>query len=270
MLDRLQRGLSIAGASLAVLRVYPQLVVFPLISMVMLGAMLLGTGGLLLSGHGNGRTAALHLAAILLFYMAATLVSVFFNAALVACVHAALEGRPVALGAGLAVAASRLPQILGWTLFAGTLGLVIAMAGDLLRRLGILGAVIGVGAPIGWGVMTFLVVPVLVMEGPGPLRCLERCVRLIRADWGEALGVETGVGLLHALALVPVLLVVLAAAAAQVPLVVALVPGALFLPVALGGIAALDMIYRTAVYLHAATGALPPAIGGRLARGALK
>ena len=50
-------------------------------------------------------------------------ISIFFNAALVRCALDCFSGREPSISVGLTAAASRLPQILGWTLLAVTVGL---------------------------------------------------------------------------------------------------------------------------------------------------
>ncbi len=260
MLDRLLRGLSIAGTSFGLLRVNPQLVVFPLISMTALGTLLLTIGRSIAVAHETQPMDAAHVMVYLGFYVMVTFISVFFNAALVACVRDALAGERVSLCAGLDDAVARMPQILGWAAFAATIGLVLAMLRDALRRLGVLGAIAGGAAEFSWAIMTYMAVPVLVIEGRGPVQCLERSVELIRTNWGKAVGVETGIGLLYGLSFIPVLLALMIAAAEHVPLAIAAVASAIYLPVVLGGIAALDMIFRTGVYFYATTGEMPLAL----------
>lgn len=270
MLDRLSRGLSIAGASFRVLLAYPQLIVFPLISMTALGTLLLTLGRAVAIDHKANPSGALPIIALLGLYMIVTFITVFFNAALVACVRDTFCGRPVSLGRGFSAAVAHVPLILRWSVFCATIGLALAALGDFLRRFGILGALAGAVAEFSWAIMTYMAVPILVMEDCGPMKCLERSRELIKANWGKAIGVEAGMGLLYGLSVVPALLAALLAVAEHIPLLYVAVPSAIYLPVALASIAALDMIFRTGVYVYAITGEVPPAVEGGLVQNAFR
>lgn len=270
MLDRFLRGLSIVGTSFNVLRVHPQLIVFPLISMTALGALLLTIGRAIVETHKTEPLDALQIAACIGFYMMVTFIAVFFNAALVACVRDAFAGKRVLLSAGLKGAVAHLPQIVSWTVFTATVGLVLAVLRGALRKLGIVGVLVGGVAEFSWTMMTYMAVPVLVMENLGPWQCLERCAELIKGNWGKAVGVETGIGLLYGLAFIPGLVALVYASMGYIPLVLVAVASAIYLPIVLGGLAALDMIFRTGVYFYAATGEMPLAIEKELVQGAFR
>jgi hypothetical protein len=270
MLDRFLRGLSIADASFKVLGFHPQLIVFPLISMTALGALLLTVGRAIVEVHKTEPVDALQIAACVAFYMIVTFIAVFFNAALVACVRDAFARKKVSLSAGLKDAVAHLPQIVSWTVFTATVGLVLAMLRGALRKLGIVGALVGGAAEFSWTMMTYMAVPVLVMENLGPWQCLERCAELIKGNWGKAVGVETGIGVLYGLALIPGLLAVVYAGMGYIPVVLVVAASAIYLPIVLGGLAAVDMIFRTGVYVYAATGEMPLAMDKELVQGAFR
>jgi len=268
MLDRLFRGLSIAGASFRVLLAHPQLVIFPLISTTAMGALLLTAGRALAIGHKANPSDFSPVIALLGLYMTVLFITVFFNAALVSCVRDAFYGRPVALRSGFATALSHISLILRWTVFCLTIGLVLAALRDFLRKFGILGMLAGAAAEFSWTIMTYMAVPILVMEDCGPVQCLERSSELVKKNWGTAIGVEAGMGLLYGLSVVPGVVAFLFAFAGEIPLLYVLVASAIYLPIVLASITALDMIFRTGVYVYAVTGQVPPAVEDGLVQGA--
>ena len=76
------------------------------------------------------------------FYFVCSFIVIFFNAALVFCAMQAFAGRPPSLRAGLATAAGRLPQILGWTVVAATVGVLLNLSPDhLTKRAALIAAV---------------------------------------------------------------------------------------------------------------------------------
>ena len=54
-------------------------------------------------------------------------------------------------------------------------------------------------ATVAWGLATFLVVPIVALEGLGPLAALDRSASLFRQKWGEQLVGTASIGVLFAL-----------------------------------------------------------------------
>ncbi len=94
---------------------------------------------------------------------------------------------------GLAAATARLPQILSWALVAATVGFVLKAIESRSETVGrIVAGLLG----LAWGVVTYLVIPVLVVERRGPFDAVRRSTELLRRSWGEAIGANFGIGLL--------------------------------------------------------------------------
>ena len=55
---------------------------------------------------------------------------------------------------------------------------------------------------LGWSLATFLVVPVLVAEGLGPIDAVRRSSQLLKRTWGEQIAGNVGVGAVFFLAFV--------------------------------------------------------------------
>ena len=203
----LSRGWSMARASFAVVRRYPKIAILPVISgaawLLVLGLLVLSL--LPLSGLLYGLTAPLwdklgsDRAGHIAFYVAAavvlyalTVVTVFFNVALISCALRCHAGQEPSIRAGLAAAKSCLPQILGWALVAATVGLALnAVEGLLQDKLGIVGDLIGGLFGFAWSLATYFVLPVLVVEKVGPITAIRRSSAILRSKWGESLAGET-------------------------------------------------------------------------------
>ena len=94
----------------------------------------------------------------------------------------AFAGKEPSLGAEMCTAAGRLPQILGWTLVAATVGVLLNVLQNTLRhRLGFLGAMLGGFIGFGWTLAAFFVVPVVVVDGLGPIAAVKRSAEILNA-----------------------------------------------------------------------------------------
>jgi len=180
-------------------------------------------------------------------YLAITFVVTFFAAALVSGAWERLNGGRPTLGSSFGSATRRIGPIAGWALLSGTVGLVIS---SLEERLGVLGQFIGGALGMAWRVVTWLAIPVIVVEGTGPWPSLKRSATLFKATWGENLIAAGGFGWLGFL----VILVGMAISAlffAVMP-IAGVVLFVLWIAVSSTILATLNGIYRTALYAYAA------------------
>jgi hypothetical protein len=137
----------------------------------------------------------------------------FANTALVGSVMAMLDGGQPSVGDGFRIALHRLQYILGYALIMATVGMIFRwifqfggfagrLVGPTIRR-AVLASVFGVA----WHLVTYLVVPVLVMEGIGPVGALKRSSHLLKRTWGEQIAGNMSIWLLFSF---PLLLVIAA------------------------------------------------------------
>ncbi len=278
MFERIRRGWGIAKASWSVLKLHPKLLVFPIISGVTLIALVgaIGVSMYVERSHMAALLDFLHhvnphdpivYAAAFVFYFVCSFIVIFFNAALVFCAMQAFAGGTPSLRAGLSTAAGRLPQILGWTLVAATVGVLLnALQNTLRDRLGFLGALLGGLLEFSWAVTTFFVVPVLVVDGLGPIAALKRSAAILKRTWGESLGGEGGLGLIAFAASVPafIVLALVGAIAGKGAAAAMIVVAALYLIAVSIVFAALGAIFRTGAYIYATTGQAPSSMDPQL------
>lgn len=271
MFDRIARSFELARASWNVLYTDKKLVLFPIFSglaVVLVCASFLGPlVGLQLAGkidldpaNNGGQPPVWIYAVVFAFYFCNYFVIVFCNAALVSCAILRFNGQEPTLGDGFSAAASRLPQILAWALVSATVGLLLKVIENVHEKAGqIISAVLGTA----WSVLTFFVVPILVVEQLGPVAAIRRSVAVLRKTWGEALVGNLGLGFFKFLLILPGFLILMggiALATSAQPLALGLGVAGLGVVWLLGASAvgsALDTIFLSALYQYAAYDQVP-------------
>ncbi|MDD1691290.1 MAG: DUF6159 family protein [Methanoregula sp.] len=270
MFESIGRSLALVKTSWDILMADKRLLAFPVLSgivtiLVVLTFILpiLFTGGSMASGN------LVSLVFLFLFYVVSYFVVIFFNTALISCVNARLNGKSMTVGEGLSHAAKHLPSIIGWAIIAATVGLILNL---LEERAGFIGDI--VLAVIGgvWSLVTYFVVPVLVLEDKGVVDSLKESVNLIRKTWGEsivgsasmaiifvAIGIIAGIGV-FATMMLGNSTVFMAALALFLLLVVVLAVV----------YSAMQGIFVTALYTYAKTGTVPTAFNPDLIKNAFQ
>jgi hypothetical protein len=131
-----------------------------------------------------------------------TFITTTFNVAFLAMVLAYERGEEPSVGYGLRVARARMRTIIGWTLLSSGVGgalsaLQRAPGGDWLAN------VVGFLGGVAWGLATFFVVPVLVLEDVGPVEAVRRSARAFKERWGEAIVGDVAIGFAVMFAMIP-------------------------------------------------------------------
>lgn len=269
-MGKFARTWQLMGASWRMLQQDKRLIVFPLISgaaLAVVVALFAVPMFVAMHGHvGAGDSFQWSLpmyAAMFVFYFLDYFVIVFFNSALIACVLRQVDGEQPTLGYGLAFAWQRLPQILGWALLTSTVGMLLRM---LEEKVGFIGRIVIGLLGMAWTVTSFLVVPVLVAEGTGPIESYKRSVEMLKRTWGEQIIGNVSFGLIFGLfGIVPAMILFFLAIRAGTTAM--LVVGAILVVwlVALALVqSTLQTIYQAAIYLYAANGQAPPGFDNQL------
>jgi hypothetical protein len=263
--ERISNSFALARSSWGVLRTDKKLVLFPILSGIACVFVLLSFAApflIRLDLFDDLRDRAPWALGVIAFafYFCSYFVIIFFNAALVSCALIRFHGGEPTLGDGLRAAAARLPQIVLWALVSATVGLILKAIENAHEKVGeIVSAILGTV----WTVMTYFVVPVLVVEKVGPFAAIGRSVAILKKTWGEALVGHIGIGLfLFLLSLPGILLLVLGVAllaAGKVMILGAalLVLGILYLLLMFAVGAALQNIFVSALYHYAETREAP-------------
>ncbi|MDD1713526.1 MAG: DUF6159 family protein [Methanoregulaceae archaeon] len=123
-------------------------------------------------------------ASLFAFYLVSYFVVIFFNTALISCANARLQGRDMSVGEGISNAVRHFTPILEWALVSATVGIILQLVRE---RGGIIGQISSALAGGAWGLVTFFVVPVLVLEDKGVFDAVRESTTLIRKTWGESI-----------------------------------------------------------------------------------
>jgi Family of unknown function (DUF6159) len=277
MFDRISNSFSLARSSWDVLRRDKKFVVFPIVSslgclLVLISfaipmAVVALKGGIAMHDHNQPPWWTYVVA--FAFYFCNYFVIVFCNAALISCALMRFAGEEPTLADGFGAAAARLPQILAWSLVSATVGVLLKVIENAHEKAGqIISMLLGTA----WTVITFFVVPVLVVEKVGPLEAVRRSVELLKRTWGEALVGHWGIGFFAFLLTLPG---ILALVLGFFLLSQSVVAGAAILAVAIlyllacGAItSALNTIFLAALYQYASVKTVPVGFDREVIEGA--
>jgi Family of unknown function (DUF6159) len=270
-MGRFSRGWALTRQSWDVLKGDASLALFPILStifaslaMVSIWAPTLITRGVFDHQTVERNDPVIYAAGVASAYVS-TFVALFFNVALAACAARSMRGEDTNVRDGLAAAASRIGPILGWTVVSTTFGLLLRA---FENRVPLLGKIVAGIAGAAWGIATFFVVPVIALEGAGPLKSLQHSAAIIKARWGEgATGAATiglvTVGFSFAIGTVAVFAVMVLLSGGQALLGYAVLAVAVLLMFAAAVVSAtLSQIFRVAVYEYALSGQTPGAFDG--------
>jgi hypothetical protein len=195
------RGWRLTKAAWALIRRDPTM-----ISIALMGAGCGLAGGaaiLYFSGYFSSSTHSqgdLALAAIIGLYPL-TFLSVFFNVALAGAAAASFDGRPIGVREALGISWKRVGRIAQWSLLAAGVGLVLEQIASRIPGAGRLASWL-LGAA--WSLATIFAVPLLALEGAGPLETAKESVHLIKSKWGEGITGLASIGIWTVFVTIPV------------------------------------------------------------------
>ncbi len=284
MFETIGRSFRLAKLCLRVLAADKELVLFPVFSSIGVIVVLLTFAGV---GIGIGALDRIEAGALgigdlliaLAFYILASFVIIFFNSALVYAAHERLAGGDPNVRSGLGGAWNRVVTIFMWAVIAGTVGLILnILSGQARERGGILGIVSQIVVSLigaAWTLITFFVVPLIVIERRPLAEAFKTSLSMLRRTWGEQVAGSFGLGIaaflafLVAAGITAVLFVVLsplggAGIATAIGIGVVMIAGVALV------FATLDGIYKAALYSYAASGEVPSLFPDDTIRGAFR
>lgn len=266
-MGRIRNTFELAKLSWGVLKKDRELLTLPVLSFLVSAALLIplvfvalamvGTGS-----SGSEETSANPAMAVVAIVAALGLsvVSVFFNGALVAGAHERLTGGDPTVGSAIRKAFSRIAGLVPWAILTATVGLILRALRD---RAGWAGAFVVNMIGIAWEVATFLVVPAIIIDDQGAWDGVKKSGSLLKATWGENLSARVGFGLLGFVAILPVILVVaVLGSLGGAGLILGIVVGVAWVGLVVVVMTALNAVFQTALYLYATSGMAPSGFEG--------
>jgi hypothetical protein len=205
-----------------------------------------------------------------LFYYCNYLIMIFFNSAIIACAVIRLNGGNPTLGDGLQAAVNRLPHIAGWAIIAATIGFLLGMVeSGSSRGRGLIARFLG----ISWSVISYFVIPLIVVEKTNPLFAMDFSMEMMRRTWGEQVIGKFSFGLifsLFSLPIFPILFLLLSKtwdASYFLPSIIFIVIYLIILSIFQS---ALQAIFNAVMYVFARDGKVPNEFSVEQLRGAMR
>jgi hypothetical protein len=264
-MSRFQTSWEIAKRSWAVLRSDKTLAWFPVLSALGSLVVIAVLGGLfLVAGIDDSSTGTtlqpIGWVLIVVAYIALAMVQTYFLAGLVAGADRRLRGQDSTLRSSLEIANSRLHRLLPWAVVTATVTMVLQV---IEERLGVIGTIVARIVGLAWNLVTFLVVPILVLEDLPVGPALKRSKDLFKKTWGENVIGQFGLGAVGFLLTFPgMVLIGIGVALGTAGLIVLGAVGVIWVLAAAVVVSALSGIYRTALYHYAANGQVPGEFSG--------
>ncbi len=185
----------------------------------------------------------------------------FFKGALVHGAYERLTGGDPTVRSSLAGARSRLGKIASWAILTLIVGTIIDAIEHAIRdRVGFLGDIIGSILGLAWRVLTFLVMPVVIVEGLGSFKAVKRSKDLLKSTWGENLMAQAGLAIVGFLAALPGILLGTLLGFVFLPLGITV--GIILGLAGTTFVGAMSGIYQTALYQYTTTGQVPDDFAG--------
>jgi hypothetical protein len=258
MFESIGRSFALVKTSWDILMDDKKLLVFPLLSgIVSLIVLLTFALPLILAGsfmNNTGLGPVMFYGLMFVFYAVSYFVVIFFNTALITCVNARLNGGQATIGDGLSNAMRHFGSILAWALISATVGLILQVLEDKAGFIGQIAATLIGGA---WGLVTFFVVPILILEDKGVADSVKDSFSLIKKTWGESIVGGGSIFLVFLLigivAAVGIFAIWLVSQSFLLAIALLIIVMAILAVVAF----AMQGIFVTALYTYARTGTVP-------------
>jgi len=267
-MGRISRTLELAGSSWRVLKADKELVLLPVLSLIATVAVAVSFLWPIVSSCTEtiGPKSACELGGtdyviIAVAYVTLAFITIFFNAALVHAANERMDGGDPTVGSAIRGALGKVHRILPWAIVSATVSVILR---SLEERAGMLGRIVIGLVGLAWSLVTFLIVPVLVIEDIGVFDAIKRSGALFKRTWGENMAAQVGFGLLGLLAALPAIAIIaLGFNAGGSAAVVAIAIGVAWILLAVLVLTALNGIFQTALSRHA-TGMATGAFDGNL------
>lgn len=245
-----------------------ELAVFPILSglsslLVLIGMVALGV--LLLPATTGDSVPPLFYPVFAVGYFVLTYVVTFWQAALISQANIALEGGDPSVASGISAAAQRGGRLLPWVLITGVVSWIISAIEDRVPF-------IGRFLEVAWRVVSFQVLPTIVLENLGAIDAVKKTKETLKNAWGQNVVGVVGLNFFTAMLSLPGIGLIYLGMAANMSAVTAgfAALGGLWILVASIIGAALTGIFQTALYRFTVDGQVPGPFAGVDLRQALK
>lgn len=284
MFEAIGRSFRLVKLCLHVLAVDKELIFFPLFSsigvvLVMLTFAGVGIGIGALDRIDAGTIGAGDLIIAFGFYVLAYFVIIFFNSALVFAAHERLAGGDPNIRSGLKGAMQSIVTIFMWAVVAATVGLILNILSSQARErggvMGFISYIIISMLGAAWSLITFFVVPLIVIEHRSFGDAFKTSFSMLKRTWGEQVIANFGLGIagfifMLVAAGITALLFFVLSPLGGIGVFLAIVFGVFLIAGVALVFAALDGIFKAALYNYATDGQVPSLFPEDAIRGAFR
>jgi hypothetical protein len=259
------RGWEMSKLSMGVVKKDPELMVYMILAGLMSLACLVGMSipqfmEMEWAVNPDGSFTSSYLMFSFVGYMLLSIVVVFWNCAIIANANIRLTGGNPSFADGISAAVKRLPIIVLWGVIAGTVGLLLkALEGaarssdnDAMKAVAMLVHLIG---GLAWWVMTFFMLPHLILEGQPVGQSLKSSKDMFFRTWGENITSGLGIGLVGFVIGIPLVVLTIALFVTIGP--AGLLVGAILLGLLVAWVNAAEQVAVVALYRFATDGKMP-------------
>jgi hypothetical protein len=214
---------------------------------------------------------------LLLAYLLLVFITAFFEAGLTIVVDARINGKSMTFKEGIHATKPHAEKIFLWSLLSATIGVILSFISERAQWLGKLVAVF---LSATWGIVTFFIVPALVLEEGDISGAIKSSAATFKKTWGETLIINFSTGLfLTLVAFVGIIAFVSIAVlgATFLPTLLAapfflflFIPFVIFLVGICVFSSAINSVLRVVLYEYAKTGHMSDAFAPELILGMLK
>lgn len=251
-MKRIKQGFELLRQSWSVLKADPEMIVVGVIGTLLFVAIMVGFYAVGLPRPAAADNPLQRLLALIPMAVVMSVFGTLVSATMVSAGCIRLGGGDPTIRQSLAVVARKLPKLLGWSLFAATIGVLIRLASERLpfaaRFVTLLGGV-------AFQLAAVLVVPVLLFEDRTVPGSLKRSAELFKERWGEEATAFGGIGLATLVVFFPIVFVGMIVMMLS-PIVGVIVIGLGILAL-LGTSISLSGVFTAVLYRYATAGEAP-------------
>jgi hypothetical protein len=263
MMQRFRNTWSLMKSSFAVLQAEKKLLIFPVISalvtLLILASFIFPTlvldKGWIEDGIISDSTQWYHYLQLFGLYYACYFIMLFFNSATVASAVYVMRGGKPTIGGAINAVMSRLGPLAAWALIAATIGLILNIIENQSDKIGkIVTGLLGMS----WTLVSFMVLPILIIENRGPVESLKTSISMLKSTWGEQILGHFSFGLIYFIMILPMFLVFfLLMNLGETAIILAIVFGVNYTLAAAAIQWVLQSIYMGALYMYARDHEIP-------------
>ena len=207
--DTISRGWKMSKLSMVVVKHDPELMFYVALSGIFSIAAFVGMAIPELLGMSwiydeNGAMTPAYMAFIFCGYMVLSIIVTFWNSAIIANAHIRLSGGNPKFRDGISAAMKRIHLIIMWGMIAGTVGLLLKMLNTAAKNeknpgLAALASILHIIGATVWWMMSFFIIPHLVIEGQGIRGAMRSSKDMFFKRWGENVVSGIGIGIISGL-----------------------------------------------------------------------